>query len=64
MKQRTRYLVALGLGFVVYRIAIAVTPTTVGLVIALVLGAGTAFGVWSLTAPKRKDDQAGTLSRR
>mgnify|MGYP003389984033 CR=1 FL=1 len=75
MKQRTRYLVALGLGFVTWRIAIEVIPdkdpselvttvsgmdTFMSLVVAVVAG----LSAWALTRPRHKDDQAGTLSKR
>lgn len=52
MKRGMRYFIALGLGFIAYRIAIAAVPNTVGLLVSLTLGLAVAFGVWRLTAPK------------
>lgn len=52
MKRGTRLLIAIGLGFVVYRIAVAVMPTGGGALISLVLGVIVAGSAWALTAPK------------
>lgn len=47
-------LLALVLGFVAYRIAVAFATNTTGVLVALVLGLAAAFGVWALTTPKAK----------
>lgn len=45
-------MIAIGLGFVAYRIAIAVIPDMTGLAVSVLLGVIVAASVWKLTAPK------------
>ena len=51
MTKGVRALVAIGVGFVVYRIGVELMPWSAGLLVGLVAGGVT----WALTKPRRQD---------